>query len=85
MTILDDAAALTSGDRLAEYGPPEESFPRVAQLWSAVLGHSVTPEEVGLCMIALKISRYASSGQRDSLVDIAGYAHCVARLAEKPT
>ena len=43
--------------------------------WSITLGHPVTPAEVMLCMIDLKLTRLAHDPtHRDSVVDIIGYA-----------
>lgn len=46
-------------------------------MWGAILGVEVTPVQVGLCMIALKISRECNMHKRDNLTDIAGYAETV--------
>ena len=48
---------------------------READCWSITLGRTVTPAEVVLCMIDLKLVRLAHDpGHRDSLVDVIGYA-----------
>jgi len=49
-------------------------------MWSAILGIDVTAEQVGLCMIAVKISRMCHAIKHDSLVDIAGYAETISML-----
>lgn len=72
--ILQEAHVLTSGPRRAEYGGVGESFGKIAKLWSVVIGKDVTPMQVVLCMICLKIARQMNGHKRDSLVDIAGYA-----------
>lgn len=57
------------------YGHPGQSFAEVAQHWSIILGVSVTPEQVILCMTALKINRLSNTpNHADSWVDLAGYA-----------
>lgn len=57
---------------------PNPHFRRVAGIWSQVLGVTVTPEQVVMCMIGLKLAREAGSrdpGQEpDNMLDIAGYA-----------
>lgn len=75
---LREAARLISSERNEQYGPPSENFDRIARLWSVILGINVTMEDVAMCMVALKMARYASrSGyQPDTWVDIAGYAGC---------
>lgn len=74
-TILQEADEIVSGDRQKDYGHPLDNFERIAALWEPILGIDITPEEVGACMIALKLSRLvATPDHRDSIVDIAGYA-----------
>ena len=71
--ILLEAHALINAERQGDYGPPSESFARVATLWSAYLGHSVTGKDVAVCMALLKFSREAHAHKRDNLLDAAGY------------
>jgi hypothetical protein len=77
-SILTEAQRLVHGDRNISYGHPLDDFQRTAKMWSVILGIEVHPEQVGLCMIALKISRECHRTKRDNLVDIAGYAETVA-------
>jgi hypothetical protein len=74
--VLEEALRLTSGDRQASYGPPEQDFKKTAAMWSAILGADVKATDVALCMIALKLSRATWAKKRDNWVDIAGYARC---------
>ena len=75
---LREAARLISSERNEQYGPPSENFDRIARLWSVVLGINVSMEDVAMCMVALKMARYASKSgyQPDTWIDIAGYAGC---------
>ena len=51
------------------------SLGAIAARWSLTLGRPVTPEQVVLCMIDLKLARLAADPlHRDSLVDVIGYA-----------
>ena len=60
-----------------EYGTVAENFSRAALIWSAVLGHPVTREQVALCMIGLKLARLSYDDKAaDGWVDVAGYAAC---------
>lgn len=72
-SILIEADKLINGERRTDYGPPLESFTKVAALWTPILGVEVTAEQVALCMAQLKIVRILESYQRDSIVDAAGY------------
>ncbi len=77
-TMLEKAHRLTTTDRRDEYGHPSEDFARIARLWEVILGCTVTPEQVALCMIAVKIARLCHSPEHeDSVLDIAGYANCI--------
>lgn len=75
---LREAARLITTERNLDYGPPSENFDRIARLWSVVLGIEVTMEDVAMCMVAMKMARYASKSgyQPDTWIDIAGYAGC---------
>ena len=75
--ILHEADYITKGQRREDYGSVEESFYKIAQLWEPILGVPISPRQVALCMIQLKVARYVHGQQRDSLVDIAGYARCL--------
>lgn len=76
-SILVESEKLVHGDRNDSYGHPLDDFKRTAKMWSAILGIEIDPEQVGLCMIAVKLSRECHKPKRDNLVDIAGYAETV--------
>lgn len=75
---LREAARLIHSERNQQYGPPAENFDRISRLWSVILGIDVSMEDVAMCMVALKMARYASKSgyQPDTWIDIAGYAGC---------
>jgi len=73
-SILQEAAGLIHGDRRGDYGHPLDDFERTAKMWAAILDAPVTPEQIGLCMMVLKISRECNKPKRDNLVDACGYA-----------
>ena len=76
---MKQAEKLVYGDRQQDYGHPKHDFQRTAAMWSAILGHLIKPEQVPLCMIAVKLSRLVKSPDKmDSVVDIAGYSECYA-------
>jgi hypothetical protein len=76
--MLREAATIISGDRDAQYGGPEDNFTRIAKIWSVILSVDVTAEDVAMCMVGVKVARYAAKSgfQADTWVDIAGYAGC---------
>lgn len=73
-TLLDRAAFVVR-ERQAAYGDPAASMAAIAARWSITLGRAVTPSEVVLCLIDLKLARLAHDPRhQDSILDIAGYA-----------
>lgn len=73
--ILDTAKSLISGDRQETYGDAADDFTRTGKMWAAILGvDTVTPEQVALCMAAVKIGRLCHTPtHRDSWIDACGY------------
>ena len=79
--LLAEAARVVT-ERGRAYGPAAPLFARVAARWSATLGIAVTPAQVVLCLLDLKLARLAHDpAHRDSIVDVAGYAALLAELA----
>ena len=81
-SITDEAKTIVAGDRASDYGDANESFSRIAKLWSAYTGTTISPWDVAQMMILLKVSRAKTSRKRDTLVDIVGYAECASKLEE---
>ena len=72
--LLDRASAVV-GHRRGTHGAPDSVFERVATRWSQVLGTTVTPAQVVICLLDLKIARLAHDPTHcDSLVDMIGYS-----------
>jgi len=82
MNILEKANKLTMEDRHMDYGHPIHDFTRTATMWSVVIGKKVTPRQVALCMILLKVSRQVNGNKLDNLIDIAGYARTMEMIDE---
>lgn len=80
--ILEKAIDCVTGQREQDYGSPENSFHNIAVLWSVYTDVSITPEDVAMMMILLKVAR-AMNGQpiNDNFIDIAGYAACAGEIA----
>jgi hypothetical protein len=78
--LLERAASVVIARR-GEYGQPTDLFERVALRWSQVLGIPVTPAQVIICLIDLKVARLIHDPQHlDSITDVAGYAGCLAEV-----
>jgi hypothetical protein len=68
-------AAMVMAERDAAYGNPAVSMAAVAARWSITLERPVTPAQVVLCMLDLKLARLAhDSKHQDSVADVIGYA-----------
>ena len=82
-TILDEAKAAVYGDRQADYGGVRENFSNIARLWSVIAKTDITPEQVGLMLVALKIARQMFRPKRDNLVDGAGYFAALEKMEKE--
>lgn len=84
---LVEALRLTTGDRQSSYGHPLQDFSRTAGLWNSLLMEKLkkplTPEDVAMAMICLKLSREQNKPKRDNLVDIAGYVNCLQMVIDQ--
>jgi hypothetical protein len=72
-TLLDEAYLLVTNDRNHTYDHPAVNFRRIADLWSVVLGVKVDPDQVGMCMVMVKLAREIHEHKRDNIVDAIGY------------
>jgi len=82
--ILNQATAIVTVDRNADYGEPEQNFKQIAEMWSAYLEARIYPHDVAAMMVLLKVARIANTpGKEDHWVDIAGYAACGGEVAPK--
>ena len=79
-SIFAEADRIINNDRRQEYGSVSESFSNIALMWSGILDIKVSPKQVALCMITLKIQREKHLHKRDNLVDICGYAGLIEHL-----
>jgi hypothetical protein len=79
MSVLDDATDAVRA-RGAQYGEPSVNFERIARLMNAWLAEKLetplTTQDVAMLAICMKMGRRLHDPEhRDSVVDIAGYAH----------
>ena len=74
-TAMLKRAAEILAERSETYGDPRQSMAAIAARWSITLGQPITPAEVVLCMMDLKLTRLARDPKHsDSIVDLIGYA-----------
>ena len=84
--ILRDAENKINGERDAVYGHPLENHKRIALLWQVILGTEISPAEVALCMLAVKVARLVQTpDHEDSYIDLCGYAAIAGELAANPS
>ncbi len=70
-------------ERSAQYGDAADNMAAIAARWSATLGREVTPAQVVLCLLDLKLARLAHDPtHEDSAVDVCGYAALLRELTE---
>jgi hypothetical protein len=80
--VCQRAADLVDGDRASQYGDVRSAHSRIAALWSVHLEHVVTPHDVALMMLLLKVARTAGGTfNPDNYIDAAGYVGIAAELA----
>ena len=75
--VLEEANLIVGGDRAIAYGHPKQDFQRTADIFNAWRGSEagqLTPYEVAVFMLCVKLSRERNRHKRDNLVDLAGYA-----------
>ena len=62
-------------ERSVQYGDAGGNMAAIATRWSATLGREITPAQVVLCLLDLKLARLAHDpSHEDSVVDVCGYA-----------
>lgn len=73
-TLAADAVLAVTGPRQRDYAHPRANFQRIADLWSPIFGVPISPRQVAMAMIQVKISREINRHTRDNLIDLIGYA-----------
>lgn len=82
--ILETANEYVTKDRAATHGDAEDSFTKLAAIWSARLGVSIRADQIAIMMLDLKTVRAWDNPQHvDNWVDMAGYAACGGEVAIK--
>lgn len=81
--VLATAATLVDGDRRETHGDPKTSFNRIAALWSAYAGVTLTAKDVAHMMALMKMTRtmYGQHNDDDS-IDMAGYIALASEVSE---
>ena len=70
---IESVAAILK-ERNLHYGAPYSNHVAIAQLWSVLLQEDISPNQVIMCMVAVKLSRLMHEDTHDdSWADIIGY------------
>lgn len=80
--VLKEAADIIAGSRQDDYGSPENCFGCIADFWSRYLDRNISPCDVAMMMVLLKVAREQNNHKRDNLVDICGYAALAEQLTK---
>jgi len=82
--ILKSASELTTGERRKSYGEPYINHKRIADIWSVILEYEVTPSQVALCMVGVKLARLVETPDHiDSFIDGAAYMAIAGEITKK--
>jgi hypothetical protein len=70
-------------ERSTQYGDASTNMAAIATRWSATLGREISPAQVVLCLLDVKLARLAyDPNHEDSAVDVCGYAALLRELTE---
>jgi hypothetical protein len=76
--LLAYTSEIINGERAQAYGEPQQSFEKIANLWSTYLHTEISITDVGMMMILLKVARNGRGKDKDdNFIDICGYASLV--------
>ena len=71
---LLDEVRITLSDRGHIYGNASLNHRRISELWSGYFDSYISPEQVAMCMLLVKVSRLSQTrDHEDSLKDLLGY------------
>ena len=84
LSVLQEAHKIIYGDREQTYGHPDKNLQTISKMWNAYITavgqRELNAKDVAILMILLKTARLANDpNNRDSVVDICGYAALIER------
>jgi len=88
MNILEKAneiCNLRKEEKERQYGPFEEGMERAAKIASGCTGKDITPQDMYLMLVALKLSRQSYNHKEDNLLDAVAYLAVLNDYNEKTT
>lgn len=84
-SVLLEALEVINGQRIDQYGNPEDSFDIIAEFWSSYTGVPLKGKDVAMMMVLLKIAREMKTHRRDNIVDACGYLALKADMVKEST
>ena len=87
-SVLLEALEDINGERVDQYGNPEDCFGDIADAWQKWLGdvsRPITSRDVAVMMAILKLVREMHAPKRDNLRDACGYLALAADMVKEPT
>lgn len=83
-TILDEVKSILY-ERQGTYDKPENNFQRIADLWNAYIKsrpekNDLTPQDVALMMVLMKVAREVYQHKHDNISDGIGYFVCLEQM-----
>lgn len=84
LAVCREAAEVVSGNGRTVPRDPMRCHARIAALWSAFLGVTISPTDAALMMVLLKAARAITGDfNRDDYIDMTGYAAIAGELADR--
>ena len=83
--ILEQTIRIVTGQRQQDYGDKVVNHRNIADLWSSYLNKKISPHDVAICMLLVKVARLKNRKTKDCYVDMAGYAASAGEINDTDT
>ncbi len=83
--ILEQTIRIVTGQRQQDYGNKVVNHRNIADLWSSYLNKKISPHDVAICMLLVKVARLKNRKTKDCYVDMAGYAAIAGEINDTDT
>ena len=83
--ILEETIRIVTGQRQEDYGDKVINHKNIADLWSSYLNKKISPHDVAICMLLVKVARLKNRKTKDCYIDMAGYAAIAGEINDTDT
>ena len=83
--ILEQTIRIVTGQRQQDYGDKVINHKNIADLCSSYLNKKISPHDVAICMLLVKVARLKNRKTKDCYVDMAGYAAIAGEINDTDT